>query len=304
VRNAIPGNAHGAPRRQPRRRAERARRAHLSKWSAHHRRSTPDARLKFHAEAVGINHIAVEVGDIDEALAWSRASSASSSCAGRSRSMAFVDLGDQFIALSPARRGAARAGTSAWCRRPEATRPPGAGRRALRRRNDLADPRGTSGRSWHRDVQSRRTARPRRNGLEAREVGAGARGAARKASPKDIGPRAGYRWPLAEESFTRREVRTGATVRRTDSSRFGPSDESRRGKRASPGKSRTTPKTRAHPRGRLASVHAGSPRSPCGRLELGHVHREQFVSPPAVYAGLDDEDPVDSQSARSPRRPS
>ncbi len=52
---------------------------------------------------VGINHVAVEVGDIDEALAWygrffdlrlrGRAGPA----------MAFVDMGDQFIALARGR---------------------------------------------------------------------------------------------------------------------------------------------------------------------------------------------------------
>jgi catechol 2,3-dioxygenase-like lactoylglutathione lyase family enzyme len=52
---------------------------------------------------VGINHVALEVGDIDEALAWygrffelrlrGRAGS----------SMAFVDMGDQFIALARGR---------------------------------------------------------------------------------------------------------------------------------------------------------------------------------------------------------
>jgi catechol 2,3-dioxygenase-like lactoylglutathione lyase family enzyme len=52
---------------------------------------------------VGINHVALEVGDVDEALAWygrffdvrlrGRAGS----------SMAFVDMGDQFIALARGR---------------------------------------------------------------------------------------------------------------------------------------------------------------------------------------------------------
>ena len=49
--------------------------------------------------AVGLNHIALEVGDIEEALAFY----------GRLfrfelRSMAFIDLGDQFIALQKGRR--------------------------------------------------------------------------------------------------------------------------------------------------------------------------------------------------------
>jgi len=55
------------------------------------------------AKLVGINHVALEVGDIDEALEWygrifdldlrGRVGSA----------MAFVDMGDQFIALSRGR---------------------------------------------------------------------------------------------------------------------------------------------------------------------------------------------------------
>jgi lactoylglutathione lyase len=55
------------------------------------------------AKLVGINHVALEVGDIDEALAWygrffdvelrGRAGDA----------MAFVDMGDQFLALARGR---------------------------------------------------------------------------------------------------------------------------------------------------------------------------------------------------------
>jgi lactoylglutathione lyase len=54
------------------------------------------------ARAVGINHIALEVGDIDEALAfWERLIEVR--LRGRSGTMAFIDLGDQFIALSTGR---------------------------------------------------------------------------------------------------------------------------------------------------------------------------------------------------------
>jgi catechol 2,3-dioxygenase-like lactoylglutathione lyase family enzyme len=48
---------------------------------------------------VGINHIAVEVGDLDEAIAFLRALGGEVQLRGRSGRMAFVDLGDQFIAL-------------------------------------------------------------------------------------------------------------------------------------------------------------------------------------------------------------
>ena len=51
---------------------------------------------------VGINHVALEVGDIDEALAfYSRLFEFT--LRGRSETMAFIDLGDQFIALSTGR---------------------------------------------------------------------------------------------------------------------------------------------------------------------------------------------------------
>jgi lactoylglutathione lyase len=54
------------------------------------------------ARLVGINHIALEVGDIDQALAfWGRLFEVT--LRGRSETMAFIDLGDQFIALSTGR---------------------------------------------------------------------------------------------------------------------------------------------------------------------------------------------------------
>ena len=56
----------------------------------------PKARL------VGINHIALEVGDIDEALAF-YGRLFEITLRGRSFGMAFVDMGDQFIALSRGR---------------------------------------------------------------------------------------------------------------------------------------------------------------------------------------------------------
>jgi catechol 2,3-dioxygenase-like lactoylglutathione lyase family enzyme len=48
---------------------------------------------------VGINHVALEVGDIDAALAfWGRLFEFE--LRGRSERMAFIDMGDQFIALA------------------------------------------------------------------------------------------------------------------------------------------------------------------------------------------------------------
>jgi catechol 2,3-dioxygenase-like lactoylglutathione lyase family enzyme len=51
---------------------------------------------------VGINHVALEVGDIDEALAF-YGSIFDLTLRGRSRGMAFIDIGDQFIALARGR---------------------------------------------------------------------------------------------------------------------------------------------------------------------------------------------------------
>jgi len=52
---------------------------------------------------LGINHVALEVGDIDEALAF-YGRFFEFELRGRGEKMAFIDLGDQFIALSAGRR--------------------------------------------------------------------------------------------------------------------------------------------------------------------------------------------------------
>ena len=52
---------------------------------------------------VGINHVALEVGSIDEALAFWELLFGALRLRGRSSSMAFVDLGDQFVAFSSGR---------------------------------------------------------------------------------------------------------------------------------------------------------------------------------------------------------
>ncbi len=54
---------------------------------------------------VGINHVALEVGDVDEALAFYGRFFAFE-LRGRAPGMAFVDMGDQFLALSEGRRQA------------------------------------------------------------------------------------------------------------------------------------------------------------------------------------------------------
>ena len=53
--------------------------------------------------AVGFNHIALEVGDIEEALAF-YGRLFTFELRGKSDTMAFIDLGDQFIALQKGRR--------------------------------------------------------------------------------------------------------------------------------------------------------------------------------------------------------
>jgi len=56
------------------------------------------------ARLVGVNHVALEVGDIDEALAFYRRIF-DVELRGRGPGMAFIELGDQFIALSARRPG-------------------------------------------------------------------------------------------------------------------------------------------------------------------------------------------------------
>ncbi len=58
------------------------------------------------ARAIGFNHVAIEVGDIDEALAF-YASLFDFELRGKSETMAFIDLGDQFLALQSGRSQAA-----------------------------------------------------------------------------------------------------------------------------------------------------------------------------------------------------
>jgi lactoylglutathione lyase len=55
-----------------------------------------------HGRLVGINHVALEVGDIEEALAW-YGRIFEFGLRGRGARMAFIDMGDQFIALASGR---------------------------------------------------------------------------------------------------------------------------------------------------------------------------------------------------------
>jgi catechol-2,3-dioxygenase len=59
------------------------------------------------ARLIGINHVALEVGDVDEALAW-YGRFFDFELRGRAGArMAFIDMGDQFIALAAGREQAA-----------------------------------------------------------------------------------------------------------------------------------------------------------------------------------------------------
>ncbi len=58
------------------------------------------------ARAIGFNHVALEVGDIDEALAF-YGRLFDFKLRSKSKDMAFIDLGDQFIALQRGRRQSA-----------------------------------------------------------------------------------------------------------------------------------------------------------------------------------------------------
>ncbi|SHG46582.1 VOC family protein [Halobaculum gomorrense] len=60
----------------------------------------PDDR----ARALGINHVALEVGDIDAAVEWWRSLFAVE-LRGTAPGMAFLDMGDQFVALSETAEG-------------------------------------------------------------------------------------------------------------------------------------------------------------------------------------------------------
>jgi catechol 2,3-dioxygenase-like lactoylglutathione lyase family enzyme len=55
------------------------------------------------ARAVGVNHVALEVGDIEEALAF-YGRLFEFTLRGKSKDAAFIDLGDQFIALQKGRK--------------------------------------------------------------------------------------------------------------------------------------------------------------------------------------------------------
>jgi catechol 2,3-dioxygenase-like lactoylglutathione lyase family enzyme len=111
---------------------------------------------------VGINHVAVEVEDIDEELAFLESVFDDVKLRGRSGSMAFVDMGDQFIALAT---GQARAGGSQHIglvvddQQKTLERARQAGARVIGR-NDVLDP---SGNRWqvvdYRDVQFTKTPR-------------------------------------------------------------------------------------------------------------------------------------------------
>jgi lactoylglutathione lyase len=54
------------------------------------------------ARLIGVNHVVLEVGDLDEALDWYR-ERFEFELRGRHRRMAFLDMGDQFLVLAEGR---------------------------------------------------------------------------------------------------------------------------------------------------------------------------------------------------------
>ncbi len=111
---------------------------------------------------VGINHIAVEVGDVDEMLAFLERIFDQVTLRGRSGRMAFVDLGDQFVALESVGREPVSAGHFGLVVDDAAEtleRARAAGARMVGR-NDFLDP---SSNQWqvvdYRDIQFTKTPR-------------------------------------------------------------------------------------------------------------------------------------------------
>jgi predicted enzyme related to lactoylglutathione lyase len=111
---------------------------------------------------VGINHVAVEVQDVDEELRFFERIFDDVQLRGRSGRMAFVDLGDQFIAFAQGVRaggGPDHFGLVVDDREETLRRAREAGARVVGR-NDVVDP---SGNVWqvvdYRDVQFTKTAR-------------------------------------------------------------------------------------------------------------------------------------------------
>src|SRR5918992_1044238 len=96
------------PRVRPRRRARPARRTAARGVRA---RSQPraEAYASTMARMVGLNHVALEVGDVDEAVEFYGRIFATE-LRGRVHGMAFLDMGDQFLALAQADEPAAGAG--------------------------------------------------------------------------------------------------------------------------------------------------------------------------------------------------
>lgn len=80
-----------------------ARVGNCSSAQAQRSRAWRSNRFASVARIVGINHVAIEVGDVEEALAWYRRFLDFELRGRVGSSMAFIDLGDQFIAIAAGR---------------------------------------------------------------------------------------------------------------------------------------------------------------------------------------------------------
>src|SRR4029450_9331902 len=90
---------HSAGDRRPFLLARGRARSHFFSEPAEERAMAQSAKPR----VVGFNHVALEVGDIEEALAfWGRLFEFE--LRGKSDTMAFIDLGDQFLALQKGRK--------------------------------------------------------------------------------------------------------------------------------------------------------------------------------------------------------
>ena len=163
------------------------------------------------ARLIGINHVALEVDDVDEALAF-YGGLFGFELRGRSRgAMAFLDAGDQFVALSAPRRAgpadaiATSASSSTRARRSGAAA--GGGRRAAARPRHAVS--AIPGATRSRSCSTTKSSSPRRR--RAARDGAGwageDAGGHRATREKGLAGERGVSWPCRRWRAGRRVAR-------------------------------------------------------------------------------------------------